>query len=136
MKKELTDTMLLTALLLAILAFGSAAFGQNAMPLPSKPQPQPVNVNDGQVFHRTEDVLYGLTISTLGGMATHRPWIGLVAGTAAGIANEARYGKNFNAKHLLCIEAGAVIGWQLTKWSNRVEKRRHQKEVRQSWIGN
>ena len=56
-------------------------------------------------------------------MAT-RPWIGLAAGEAAGVANEAQYGKNFNLGHLAFITAGVMAGYGLAKWEKRKPKGR------------
>lgn len=95
----------------------SAAF---AAELPPAPAPQPVA--DSYGFHRGEDVTFGLLISAPVGMAS-RPWIGLLAGEAAGIANEARYGKNFNKTHLVYISAGALAGYGLAKWEKHVQRK-------------
>lgn len=83
--------------------------------------PTPVPVNDGQVFHRTNDALFGLVISAPIGMAS-RPWIGLLAGEAAGVANEARYGSHFNVGHLAVISAGALAGYGIARLSHRKKR--------------
>lgn len=131
--KDLTDVTLIGAILVFLILLGiSTAHGQDRV-LPIAPAPQ-VHSSDGWGFHRGEDVLYGLTISTLGGMATNRPWVGLVAGSAAGVANEARYGKNFNITHLAFIEAGTLAGWEISRLSKRYSQRHHRRE--RPWIGN
>jgi len=86
--------------------------------LPSAPTPQ-----DSGAFHRGEDYTFGLLVSLPVGIATKRPWVGLLAGEAAGIGNEARYGKNFNWGHLAVISAGAVTGYGLAKWERHVQKK-------------
>jgi hypothetical protein len=94
-----------------------------AQPLPNVPTPQ----SDGYALHRGEDYAFGLLISTPVGFAT-KPWIGLLAGETAGIANEAHYGRNFNMVHLAVISAGALTGYGLSKWEKRNERR--QKGIR------
>lgn len=93
-----------------------------AQELPSAPKPQ---VNDGWGYHRTEDVFFGAVIAAPVGMAT-RPWIGLLAGEAAGVANEARYGSHFNVGHLAFITAGTLAGYGVAKLSRRID-RHHQR---------
>lgn len=91
-----------------------------AAPLPNAPSTN--KAQDGQAFHRTNDVLFGLVISEPVGLATDRPWIGLAAGVGAGIANEARYGSNFNVCHLAVISAGAFGAYALNKWVFKIHK--------------
>lgn len=86
--------------------------------LPSRP--------DSYTFHRGEDYAFGLLISAPVGMAS-RPWIGLVAGEAAGVANEARYGRNFNMVHLAVISAGALTGYGLAKWARHEQHKADKK---------
>lgn len=89
-----------------------------AQELPNAPTPK----TDGYGFHRTEDVFFGVIIAAPIGMAT-KPWIGLLAGEAAGIANEARYGSHFNAGHLAYISAGALAGYGMAKLSQKIDRR-------------
>jgi hypothetical protein len=78
----------------------------------------PIPVNDGQQFHRVNDFAFGAVISGTVGPFT-KPWIGLLAGEAAGVANEARYGKNFNMGHLAVISAGALTSYAICKLVQR-----------------
>ena len=103
-----------TLVLLLVLSF---AVGAAAQDLPNAPTPQA----DSYGFHRTEDVFFGFLISAPVGMAT-KPWIGLLAGEAAGIANETRYGSHFNVGHLAFISAGALAGYGVAKLSHRVDR--------------
>ena len=94
-----------------------AAIQANAAELPSAPTPQ-----DSYAFHRGEDFAFGSLVSMPVGVAT-KPWIGLLAGEAAGIANEARYGSNFNKTHLLYISAGALVSYGLVKLEKRTARK-------------
>jgi len=82
----------------------------------------PKSEPDSYAFHRGEDYTFGLLISAPVGFAS-KPWIGLLAGEAAGVANEARYGRSFNMLHLAVISAGALTGYGLAKWEKRLERR-------------
>lgn len=90
-----------------------------AAPLPDAPTP---HAQDGWGYHRGEDYAFGLLISAPIGMAS-RPWIGLLAGECAGVANEARYGRNFNWGHLAVISAGALTGYALAKLEKHEAKK-------------
>lgn len=100
---------------ITILLIAANCFAADLPTVPSK-------AADGGHFHRANDYAYGLVISTPVGMAT-KPWIGLAAGEAAGIANEARYGKNFNYGHLAIISAGALTGYALAKWEKHEQRK-------------
>jgi hypothetical protein len=93
------------------------AVSMSAQAVPDAPKVQ----SDGSTFHRTNDFAYGAVVSGVVGSTT-RPWIGLVTGEAAGIANEARYGRNFNVGHLAVISAGAVASYGLIKLIKHYEK--------------
>jgi hypothetical protein len=105
-------------LIIFVLACVIAAQAASA-PLPSAPTP---NV-DNNGFRRTCDVLFGAGVSLPVGLATHRPWAGLLAGFAAGIANEARYGSHFNAYHLSLIGAGSIASYGVNKLEMHLERR-------------
>lgn len=79
----------------------------------------PTKAADGATFHRADDFAFGAVISGIAGASTNRPWVGLVAGEAAGIANEARYGKNFNMGHLAVITAGSLASYGILKLMKR-----------------
>jgi hypothetical protein len=96
----------------AVLLFSICAI---AAPLPNAPAPQGA---DSTEFHRANDFLFGAVISGAVG-APSKPWIGLVAGIGAGIANEFRYGSNFNAGHLAVISAGSFASYALIKTLKR-----------------
>jgi len=83
----------------------------------------PVPVNDGQQFHRVNDVMYGLLPATCVGLATKRPWIGLATGIGLGVINESRYGKNFSVYHLSLISAGALAGYGFSKLERHFAKK-------------
>lgn len=103
------------AALLVVMALAGSAFGQ----LPEAPKPQ-----DSYQFHRTADVLFGFVIAAPVGVYSDRPWLGLLAGEAAGIANEARYGSHFNTTHLAYISAGALAGYGLAKLAHRANHKK------------
>ena len=105
--------------ILVLLLVLSIAVGAMAQDLPNAPAPQAA---DSYGFHRTEDVFFGFLISAPVGMAS-KPWIGLLAGEAAGVANECRYGSHFNVGHLAFISAGALAGYGVAKLSHRVDRR-------------
>lgn len=88
-------------------------------PLPSAP----TSKLEGNGFRRTCDVLFGAGVSLPVGLATHRPWIGLVAGFAAGVANEARYGSHFNGYHLSLIGAGSLTSYGINKLERHLERK-------------
>jgi hypothetical protein len=98
------------ALILALSLTASAA------ELPNAP------AQDSYSFHRGEDFAFGALVSMPVGVAT-KPWIGLLAGEAAGIANEARYGQNFNKTHLLYISAGSLVSYGLVKLEKRTARK-------------
>jgi hypothetical protein len=103
---------------LALFAILTSSLASAQMP-GSQPQP---DVLTGPAAHRAADVFFGFIIAAPTGMAT-RPWVGLAAGEAAGMANEARYGNNFNVGHLAFITAGAIAGYGLAKWERRTSRR-------------
>lgn len=121
------DLTIIAAVIIAIILFASV--NAHSQTLPDAPKP----VNDGYGFHRSEDVLFGAMISAPVGMAS-KPWIGLAAASAAGVANEARYGSHFSVSHLAFIEAGALAGWELARISHRIEARHRKNQP--TWIGN
>jgi hypothetical protein len=114
--KKLTTTIVGLLIFTVFLSLEAQAETPNA----------PVPVNDGQVFHRMNDALFGLLISAPTGMAT-KPWIGLLAGEAAGFANEARYGNHFNLGHLAVISAGAFAGYGLARWEKHLARKNAEK---------
>ncbi len=106
-----------TMTLILSLVFASLCWAGTGT-LPTAPLPQ----SDGTGFHRTNDFLFGAVISGAVGAPT-RPWIGLIAGCGAGVANEARYGSNFNTGHLGVICSGAVASYVLLKVLTHKQKR-------------
>jgi hypothetical protein len=107
--------------MLCILLLCGTAWCQN---LPSAPQPAP----DNNQFHRTIDVLFGFGISATTGLATGKPWVGLVSGVAAGVADEAYHKSEphgvFAGSHLAVISAGALLGYGATKLEKHLEKKK------------
>lgn len=101
------------------------ALMSSAFALPNAPTPQ---ASDSWTFHRELDGLFGLTISQPVGMISNRPWLGLVAGIGAGVADEARYGQNFNSGHLAVISGGAFAGYAINKVIQHYD-RKHQRRI-------
>lgn len=109
---------IISILVFVFLLLAFTSLFARAEDLPSAPTPHVVN--DGWGYHRGEDYAFGLVIAAPVGMAT-KPWIGLLAGEAAGVANEARYGRHFNVGHLVVISAGALTGYGLAKWEKHID---------------
>jgi hypothetical protein len=114
-----------------MLIFGafSLLYGQTLDAAPQPPSPPPTTFklpangpSDSFAFHRGEDFAFGTLIAMPVGIAT-RPAVGFWAAEAAGIANEARYGKNFNVGHLAVITAGAGVGYGLARWEKHVARK-------------
>ena len=119
-----------------ILTLTFASFQANAQTIsrarqvtsvPDAPSVQAGGADDSPAFHRGEDYAFGALVSTIGGMGTRRPWLGLLMGECAGVANEARYGRNFSYSHLGYISAGALTGYVVSKWEHHVEIRQRRK---------
>jgi hypothetical protein len=106
---------------LCILLLCGTAWCQNLL---NTPQP----TTDNNQFHRTVDVLFGFGISATTGLATAKPWIGLVSGVAAGVADEAYHksepGGVFAGSHLAVISAGALLGYGVTKLEKHLEHKK------------
>ena len=114
-------------LIAVLLLLSTMAF---AAPLPDAPTPQlPSYWQPHKLYH----VAAGTGISVLVGYSTQRPWIGLVAGCAAGVGKEiydsAHGGEpaSWHAGDIAITCGSSVFGYWLTKkliksdknWSNR-----------------
>lgn len=89
-----------------------------------------------QSFNRVGDVMTGMLVSTPVALATHKPWIGLVAGLAtAGIDDgykmhdsSVRMSGHTAAYHMSLIGVGALAGYGIGKWERHLHNKQFQRE--------